>query len=109
MADPKTTQPAALAPSKPNLPNIRDRFTKYYVDQVRRQVKYRDGDTDNPIPLNEVCPVKGCGYPVVERIKQGGKFLVKPANWEHEFVRVCLWDPAHHSETVNPLAAPAEE
>jgi hypothetical protein len=112
MADPKTQSTAPTpSPAKPNLPNHRDPFTKHYVDQVRKAVKYRDGDTEDPIKINEVCPVKGCGYPIVERILVGGKLAVKPATWEHEYLRVCLWDAGHHRETVNPLEAapPAEE
>jgi hypothetical protein len=104
MADPKPTTAAAKAPPA-NLPNLRDPSTAFYVERVRKAVKYQNGDTDEPIKINQICPVDGCGYPIVDRVRVGpGKYEPKPINHVAKFVRMCGWDPEHFLKEVDPLA-----
>lgn len=102
---------ASDATQELNLPNHRDPFTKHFIDRVKREVAYKNGDTDDPIHLHKTCPVEGCGYPLVSRIRAPGEvnFQIMPENWTGRFFRVCLWDPDHDCVEFDPLAPKSTE
>lgn len=114
MAKEQITASADAGERKLNLPNHRDQGTRNFLQTVHRATVIHRGRrgvdpvTNEPSseeePYNRICPVPGCRYPLVKRVKDpaNGILGVVPAAWTEPYLEVCLWDPSHHSRTVDP-------